>query len=150
MMFCVRLLSELIILVSAHHVANHLTCCNHLSCNLILNTWKCKYQKYQKMQINNQLSIDIWEMVLYLQGKYGLACKKKNNFFKYQLKTKNINSLMTWFWCSKQNRHFWNVFMIKRLKYFNDSLNVVVILAPGRKFFSSEYVQFPLTFTEWK
>ena len=37
MMFCVRLLSELMILFSAHHVTNHLTCCNKLTnCNVIL------------------------------------------------------------------------------------------------------------------
>ena len=35
-----------------------------------------------------------------------------------------------------------------KLKYFNDSLNIVVILAPGRDFFSAKCVQFPLTFTE--
>ena len=38
------------------------------------------------MQINNQLSIDIWEMVLYLQGKYGLACKKRIIFSNINLK----------------------------------------------------------------
>ena len=36
------------------------------------------------------------------------------------------------------------------LKYFHDSLNIALILAPGRKFFGAKYVvQLPLTFTEW-
>ena len=38
--------------------------------------------------------------------------------------------------------------MIVRLKYFHDSLKIVVILVPGHKFFSAKSVQFPLTFTE--
>ena len=38
--------------------------------------------------------------------------------------------------------------MIIRLKYFHDSLNIVVILAPGREFCSVKCVQFPLTFIE--
>ena len=38
--------------------------------------------------------------------------------------------------------------MIIGLKYFHDNLNIVVILAPGREFFSVKYVQFPLTFIE--
>ena len=43
---------------------------------------------------------------------------------------------------------FQNVFMITRLKYFYDTLNTVVILAPGRELFSAKCTQFPLTFTE--
>ena len=38
--------------------------------------------------------------------------------------------------------------MIMRLKYFNNNLNIVVILAPGYEFFSAKCVHFPLTFTE--
>ena len=38
--------------------------------------------------------------------------------------------------------------MIIQLKYFHDSLNIVVILALGREFFSAKCVQFPLTFAE--
>ena len=38
--------------------------------------------------------------------------------------------------------------MIMRLKYFHDSLNIVVILAPGREFLSDKCAQFSLTFTE--
>ena len=38
--------------------------------------------------------------------------------------------------------------MIIRLKYFCDSLNIVVILASGHEFFSANCVHFPLTFTE--
>ena len=38
--------------------------------------------------------------------------------------------------------------MIIQLIYFYDSLNIVVILAPGREFFSAKCAQFPLTFTE--
>ena len=48
----------------------------------------------------------------------------------------------------KANRCFENVFMIKTLKYFHDSLNIVVIFAPGREFFSAKCAQFPLAFTE--
>ena len=39
--------------------------------------------------------------------------------------------------------------MIIQLKYFHDSLNIVVILAPDREFFSAKCVRFPLTFMEW-
>ena len=35
-----------------------------------------------------------------------------------------------------------------RLQYFHDSLNIALILAPGREFFCAKGVQFPLTFTE--
>ena len=35
-----------------------------------------------------------------------------------------------------------------RLKYYHDSLNNVLILAPGREFSCAKSVQFPLTFTE--
>ena len=37
--------------------------------------------------------------------------------------------------------------MIITLKYFHDSLNIVVVLAPGREFLSAKRAQFPLTFT---
>ena len=40
------------------------------------------------------------------------------------------------------------LFMILRLKYFHDSLNIVLILPPRREFFPAKCVQFPLTFTE--
>ena len=43
---------------------------------------KMQYQKYRKMQFCIQLNIDIWEIILYLQAN------------PYQLKTKNINSLI--------------------------------------------------------
>ena len=36
--------------------------------------------------------------------------------------------------------------MIKQLKYFHDSLSLVVILAPGCEFFSAKCAQFPLAF----
>ena len=53
MMICVRLLSELMILLSFHHVTNHLA-----------------YELYTK------LYIDIWEVILYLQAKpYRLKTK---------------------------------------------------------------------------
>ena len=39
--------------------------------------------------------------------------------------------------------------MTIRLKYFHDSLNIVVIVAPGCEFFSVKCGQVPLTFTEW-
>ena len=38
--------------------------------------------------------------------------------------------------------------MIKRLKHFHVSLNIVLILAPGYEFFCAKYGQFPLTFME--
>ena len=38
--------------------------------------------------------------------------------------------------------------MIKRIKYFYDSLNIVVILAPDHEFFYVKCVEFPLTSTE--
>ena len=34
--------------------------------------------------------------------------------------------------------------MIARLKYFYDSINTVVIVAPGHEFLSAKYAQFPL------
>ena len=43
---------------------------------------KMQYQKYQKMKFCIQLYIDIWEIFLYLQAN------------PYQLRTKNINSLI--------------------------------------------------------
>ena len=38
--------------------------------------------------------------------------------------------------------------MIIRLKYFHVSLITVLILAPGREFFSAKCAQFPYTFME--
>ena len=38
--------------------------------------------------------------------------------------------------------------MIILLKYFHDSLNIVVILAPVREFFYVKWTQFSLTFQE--
>ena len=38
--------------------------------------------------------------------------------------------------------------MVMPLKYFHDRLNIVVILAFARKFFSAKCVRFPLTFTK--
>ena len=35
-----------------------------------------------------------------------------------------------------------------QLKYFHDSLNIVVILAPGCEFFSTKCAHFPLIFME--
>ena len=52
MMFCVRLLSELLILLSTHHVTNYLTCRNklryHMSCNMILKIWKRNTRNIRK------------------------------------------------------------------------------------------------------
>ena len=50
-MLCVRLLSEPMILLSTHHVTNHLTCHNKLrcmSCNFILKIWKCNTRNIRK------------------------------------------------------------------------------------------------------
>ena len=38
--------------------------------------------------------------------------------------------------------------MITQLKYFYDTRNIVVILAPGHEFFPAKCAQFPLTFTK--
>ena len=38
--------------------------------------------------------------------------------------------------------------MIIRLEHFRDSLNIVMILAPGHEFISAKGAQFPLTFME--
>ena len=38
--------------------------------------------------------------------------------------------------------------MIKWLKHFDDSLNIVVILTPGRGYFSAKCAQCPLIFME--
>ena len=38
--------------------------------------------------------------------------------------------------------------MIMRLKYFHDSLNIEVILAPGTETFSSKCAEVSLTFTQ--
>ena len=51
--FCVRLLSELMHLIwTHHHVTNHLTSPNkliqHMSCNLILKIWKCNTRNIWK------------------------------------------------------------------------------------------------------
>ena len=35
-----------------------------------------------------------------------------------------------------------------RLKYFHDSVNIALILAPSREMFFAKCVQFPLTFKE--
>ena len=39
--------------------------------------------------------------------------------------------------------------MIIRIKYLNDSLTTVGILAPGCEFYSAKYIQFSFIFTEW-
>ena len=80
MMFCVRFLSEVMIMLSTRHVTNHLTCCNKLEFDL--KNMKMQYQKYQKMQFWIQLNIDIWEIIPYLQAN------------RYRLKTKNIKNLI--------------------------------------------------------
>ena len=38
--------------------------------------------------------------------------------------------------------------MIMRFKHFHDSLNIVLILAPGCKLLSAKCVEFPLPFTD--
>ena len=48
MMFCGKLLSELVLLLSTHDVTGHLTCRNNLSCNLILKIWKCNTRNIRK------------------------------------------------------------------------------------------------------
>ena len=71
-MFCVRLLSELMILLSTHHVTNHLSYISELIPEIS-----------ELIQFCVQLYIDIWEIILYLQAN------------PYRLKTKNINSLIS-------------------------------------------------------
>ena len=38
--------------------------------------------------------------------------------------------------------------MTRQFKHFHDSLNIVVILAPGCEFLSAKCAQFSVTFTE--
>ena len=47
----------------------------------------------------------------------------------------------------KAKQLFLKCFLIIPLKYFQDSLNIGVILAPGHEFFSTKCAQFLLTFT---
>ena len=145
MMLCVRLLSELKIMLPTH-VTNHLTCCNKLWFDL--KNMKIQYQKYRKMQFCIQLDIDIWEVILYLPAN------------RYGLKTRNINwcilCSLPQSYCLKQNskitsndfdaqskpyifKIFFMVILI-RLNYFYDSLNIALILAPGREFFCAKCV----------
>ena len=54
----------------------------------------------------------------------------------------------------KQNKNktkqiFLKCFCNKTTKYVNDSLNVIVILAPDSELFSTKCDKFPLTFTGW-
>ena len=70
-MFCVRLLSELMILLSTHHVTNHLSYISELIPEIL-----------ELIQFFIQLYIDIWKINLYLEAN------------PYRLKTKNINSLI--------------------------------------------------------
>ena len=55
MMFCVRFLSEVMIMLSTRHVTNHLTCCNKLEFDL--KNMRMQYQKYHKMQFCIQLKL---------------------------------------------------------------------------------------------
>ena len=48
----------------------------------------------------------------------------------------------------KVKQMFLKCFSNNTIKYFHDSLIIVVILAPGHEFFYAKCVQFPLTFTE--
>ena len=48
----------------------------------------------------------------------------------------------------KAKQMFLNDFMKIQLKYFHDGLDIVMIFAPGSKFFFAKCAQFPLTFTE--
>ena len=48
----------------------------------------------------------------------------------------------------KAKHIFKDIFIMTQLKYFHDSPNFVVILSPGRQFFSTKCVCFPLTFKE--
>ena len=49
---------------------------------------------------------------------------------------------------SKAKHMFLEYFYDSTIKHFHDSLNIVVILAPGYEFFYIKCVQFPLTLTE--
>ena len=80
LMFCVRLLSQLMIMLSNHHVTNHLTCRKKL--HFDLKNMKMQYQRYRKIPFCFQSYIDIWEIILYLQANL------------YGVKTKNINSFI--------------------------------------------------------
>ena len=76
-MFCVRLLSELIILLSIHHVTNHLICRNKLrwtiNCNLILK-------------------IKIFEKIFYFSSAFFFTLKCQDLVIKVIHSTSNIKS----------------------------------------------------------
>ena len=46
----------------------------------------------------------------------------------------------------KAKQIFLNIFMTIQLKYFHDSLNIVVILDSGREFFSTNFSLRPISF----
>ena len=49
LIFSLMMLSELMKLLSTHHVTNHLTCRNKpMSCNLVLKLWKCNIRNIGK------------------------------------------------------------------------------------------------------
>ena len=86
MLFCVRLLSGLMILLfnSSCDKQSDLSQQFEEAYELLidLRNIEIHYQKYQKMLFCIQLHTDIWEIILYLQANPN------------RLKTKNINSLI--------------------------------------------------------
>ena len=54
---------------------------------------------------------------------------------EFFFKNETLNSIITYYGLTTQSKAdiFQKVFMLIRLKYFHDSLNIIVILAPGRE-----------------
>ena len=91
---------------------------------------KMQCQKYQKIQFCIQLYIDNWEVNPY-------------KLIHIDLKPRIL--IASFLLAPDVFKMF--LFQIQ-LKYFHDSLNIVVILAPGCESFSTKCVQLPLKFTE--
>ena len=66
-------------------------------------------------------------------------------FFSTELTLNKVN----WFCCSMSNRCFCNVSMIIQLKYFHDSLHIVMFSYRSHDCFSTKCTIFPLTFKKW-
>ena len=77
MMFCVRLLSELIILLPTHHITDDRTCLNKLrftmSCNLILKTWKCNTRSIRKCNSTSNYIL-IFRKLFYIYKLIHIDC----------------------------------------------------------------------------
>ena len=95
------------------------------------------------LNTNGNVFFSFISLVFFNKEKKRACCKFMFFSTELFLKSKTLKA--------KQTRYLKNVFMVIliRLKYFLDSLNIVLILALGREFFWAKCVQFLLTFTEW-